>query len=167
MALARDIFYSISGLSLAILTIGTVTSPIAGCDRSFCLQPALNLAGQVLGVNPIQTNESTPSQPANDTPSPTEPNPLPLPDMRLSLCPEGSIDVTAVEVPSTLARLLQSQIKSGLKFSQLIELQGRLGTPKCNYRQGESVVWRYLFRGGGGLIATESKGSVKVEFFGF
>lgn len=166
MALARDIFYSISGLSLAVLVIGTVTSPIAGCDRSFCLQPALNLGAQILGVAPIQTNES-PSQPANEASTPDEAKPLPLPDMRLSLCPEGSIDVTATEVPSTLARALQSQIKNGLKFSQLIELQGRLGVPKCNYRQGESVVWRYLFRGGGGLIAKEDKGKVTVEFFDF
>jgi hypothetical protein len=166
MALARDLFYGIAGTSLAVLTIGTITSPLAGCDRSFCLQPALNLAVQVLGYSPIQTNEQ-PSQPANEASTPTENSPLPLPDMRLSLCPEGSIDVTATEVPSTLARSLQTQIKSGLKFSQLIEIQGRLGVPKCNYRQGESVVWRYHFRGGGGLIATESKGSVKVEFFDF
>jgi hypothetical protein len=172
MALARDIFYSISGVSLAVLVIGTVTSPIAGCDRSFCLAPALNLAGQVLGFDPIQTKESA-STPANSTPSPTttapnpEPSPLPLPDLRLSQCPDGSIEPTASEIPSTLARSLQRQIKSGLKFSQLIELQGRLGGPKCNYRQGETVVWRYLIRGGGGLIAKEIQGGVKVEFFDF
>lgn len=166
MALARDCFYTLSGLSLAILTIGTVTSPIAGCDRSFCLQPALNLAGQILGYSPNLPNES-PSQPANSTPSPTENSPAPLPDMRLSLCPDGSIDPAAAEVPATLARSLQSQINSGLKFSQLIEIQGRLGQPKCNYRQGETVVWRYLIRGGGGLIAKESKGKVSTEFFDF
>jgi hypothetical protein len=143
MALARDIFYSISGVSLAVLVIGTVTSPIAGCDRSFCLAPALNLAGQVLGLDPIQTKESA-STPANSTPSSTttapnpELSPLPLPDLRLSQCPDGSIEPTATEVPSTLARLLQSQVKNGLKVSQLIELQGRLGTPKCNYWSGGS-----------------------------
>ncbi len=172
MALARDIFYSISGLSLAVLVVGTVTSPIAGCDRSFCLAPALNLAGQVFGVDPIQTKESA-SAPANSTP-PTastapnpEPSPLPLPDLRLSQCPDGSVEPTASEVPSTLARSLQGQIKNGLKFSQLVEIQGRLGQPKCNYRQGGTVVWRYLFRGGGGLIAKETKEGVQIEFFDF
>jgi hypothetical protein len=166
MALARDIFYSISGISLAVLTIGTITSPLAGCDRSFCLAPALNLAGQILGYSPNFPKETS-SQPATTSPTPEETIPLPLPDLRLSQCPEGSIDVSAPPVPSTLARSLQTQIKSGLKFSQLIEIQGRLGPPKCNYRQGEAITWRYIFRGGGGLIATESKGSVKVEFFDF
>lgn len=167
MAIARDLFYGISGLSLAILVAGTVASPLAGCDRSFCLTPVIALGGQILGITPPSMPQNSTPSPANSPPSPDATPPLPLPDFRLTECPDGSIEPSVSEIPSTLARSLQKEVREGLKFSQLIELQGKLGNPKCNYRSGEVIIWRYLIRGGGGLVARESKDGVKIEFFGF
>lgn len=161
MSLARNFFYFSCGGAVLVMVAGTVASPLAGCDRSFCLSPVLSFGGQVLGVSaPTQSDTKTPTEPVTTTPQPTI-------DYRLSECPDGSIEPTAPDIPSTLARQLQKEIKQGLKLGSLVEVQGRLGAPKCNYREGESVKWRYLIRGSGGIVATESKGSVKVDFFGF
>ncbi|MCT7970110.1 hypothetical protein NG799_27735 [Laspinema sp. D1] len=162
MSLCRDIFYSISGLSLFVLTAGTVASPIAGCSTSFCLAPVLNVAGQIVGITPIQPQ--APSQPNTPIqPDLTPHHPVTTPDLRLSICPEGSVEATAPEVPSTLARELERRLKQGVTFKSLPELQGVLGVPRCNFRDGKAIRWRYLIRGGGSVDATETNGKVLVK----
>jgi hypothetical protein len=163
MSLCRDIFYSISGLSLFILTAGTIASPIAGCSTSFCIAPVLNLAGQIAGITPINA-PSTPSEPATPTkPDLTPHSPVMTPDMRLSICPQGSVEATAPEVPSTLARELERRLKQGVTFKSLPELQGVLGLPRCNFRDGSAINWRYLIRQGGFIDATERDGKVDIK----
>lgn len=163
MSIARDMFYGISGLSLALLTAGTIASPLAGCSTSFCLAPVLNLGGQILGITPINPPQ-TPSQPATNTkPDLTPHHPVTAPDLRLSICPQGSVELTAPEIPSTLARELERRLGQGVTFRSLPELQGVIGLPRCNFRDGSKIRWRYLIRGGGSIDATEDKGKVEVK----
>ncbi|MCT7981535.1 hypothetical protein [Laspinema olomoucense] len=157
MSIARDVFYSISGLSLFVLTAGTVASPIAGCSTSFCVAPVINLAGQIAGIN----TPSKPSEPAKPSTAPH--SPVTTPDMRLSICPQGSVEATAPEVPSTLARELDRRLKQGVTFRSLPELQGVLGQPRCNFRDGKAIRWRYLIRGGGSIDAVEDNGKVDIK----
>jgi hypothetical protein len=162
MSLARDFFYSISGLSMAVMVAGTVASPIAGCSTSFCIAPVLNVGSQILGLTPIKPQ--TPSQPDNETkPDQTPHHPILTPDNRLSVCPVGSVEVTSPETPSTLARELERRLGQGVTFRSLPELQGVIGVPRCNFRDGQSIRWRYLIRGGGFIDATETNGKVEVN----
>jgi hypothetical protein len=166
MSLARDIFYGISGLSLAVLTAGTIASPLAGCSTSFCLAPVLNVGSQILGIAPPPPNQSGGSSPIANQPAPqtTAPHhPVTAPDLRLSVCPKGSVEPTAPEIPSTLARELERRLGQGVTFRGLPELQGIIGQPRCNFREGKAIRWRYLIRGGGSIDATEDNGKVTVK----
>jgi hypothetical protein len=163
MSIARDIFYSISGLSLAILTAGTIASPIAGCSTSFCLAPVLNVGSQILGLTPINPTNQTATPNKEDKPDLTPHHPVLTPDMRLSVCPIGSTEPTAPETPSTLSRELQRRLKQGMTFRSLPELQAVLGVPRCNFREGKAIRWRFLIRGGGFVDAVESNGNVEVK----
>ncbi|MCT7970270.1 hypothetical protein NG799_28545 [Laspinema sp. D1] len=163
MSIARDLFYGISGLSLFILTAGTIASPLAGCSTSFCLAPVLNVGGQILGINPIQPATQS-NQPSAPSPPSTAPHhPVTAPDLRLSVCPKGSGEPTAPEIPSTLARELERRLGQGVTFRGLPELQGIIGQPRCNFREGKAIRWRYLIRGGGSIDAREDSGKVEVK----
>jgi hypothetical protein len=165
MSLARDIFYGISGLSLFVLVAGTVASPIAGCSTSFCLAPVLNVGSQILGIAPPQPTQPNGSSPIASQPAtPSAPHhPVTTPDLRLSACPQGSVEPTTPEVPSTLARELERRLGQGVTFRSLPELQGIIGQPRCNFREGKAIRWRYLIRGGGAIDATEDNGKVEVK----
>lgn len=163
MSIARDLFYGISGLSLFILTAGTIASPLAGCSTSFCLAPVLNVGGQILGINPIQPATQS-NQPSAPSPPSTAPHhPVTTPDLRLSVCPQGSVEPTAPEIPSTLARELERRLGQGVTFRSLPELQGVIGLPRCNWRDGKAIRWRYLIRGGGAIDAREDSGKVIIK----
>lgn len=163
MALARDIFYGLASSGFVILVAGTVASPLANCPTSFCLTPALNLSAQIIGLKPVERQETTTNPEATDRPDTTPHHPVLTPDIRLSTCPEGSVEPTAPEVPSTLARSLEGRLKQGVTFRNLVELQAVLGQPRCNFRDGKSIRWRFLIRGGGFVDAVESNGKVNIE----
>jgi len=169
VSICSNIFYASASASLLVLVAGTVASPIAGCSTTFCLSPALNLGVRVLGyADGSQPISQPPSSESEKNPRPIdEPfNPITTPDSRLSVCPEGSLEPTIPEISATVARNLKTQIENGATFNSLLELQGAINSlgPHCNFRNGDSIIWRFLIRGGGAIQAIENAGEIKVDF---
>jgi hypothetical protein len=161
MSFVRDIFYATAGLSLATLTAGTIAAPIANCSSSFCLSPVLNVGSQILGIS-TQTTYSEPIAASINSGDNQVHHPVLAPDFRLSVCPVGSTEPTTPELPLTLVKEFRKRIQQGVTFSSLPDLQLLLGTPHCNYRDGNKIRWRYLVRGNGFIDADELNGQVKI-----
>ena len=89
-------------------------------------------------------------------------------DPRLAICPQGSIESTALEeIPLATARKFKQRVERGDPFVDLIEVQVHLGEPACNYRSGSLLKWRYLVEELRIIDAEQQGSTVRVQFTNF
>lgn len=174
----EKLFIGSLSLSVLTLTIGIVAASLTGFERPFDIRPVVAIAkgsaqwksdalANIDNPNPegkplTRTAEELAEKLGNHAESISIEVPA---NPQLAVCPKGSIDDTVGELPSTLAEQFKA---SNSKPKSLLDVQQALGMPKCNYKQGEVSIYRYI-AGNRAIIARQKgdKPGVELEFAGF
>ncbi|MCT7961341.1 hypothetical protein NG791_11740 [Laspinema sp. D1] len=166
MGAFKACFYTgLSGLLLLILVRNHFTKP-AECNRSFCFGPGVSKATKILGLSQPQFLQHRPRG-ASGPHRERADRPMLVLDHRLSECPEGSIRLDPPELSDSVVNQLKKEITQGLRLNSLMELETKLGEPKCDYLLPDGGMRsRYLMDNGGSIKATEKDGRVEIEFSG-
>lgn len=136
-----DILKGAIALAVLVVIAGIIGAAISDSDQAFSLAPFIDFfqgkkKEEILTVNSPQNPPSSGENLQLASPNNT--------DSRLSICPQGAIDSTASKVSVEKAQSLRQAILNGLEFKDLIEVQGTLGQPTCNFIQNETRQYRYL-----------------------
>jgi hypothetical protein len=161
---------------LLVLISGIVGAELTGSDKAFELRPALSILKGIWGVGERTMSGEIVGD--GEDPEPfgevaarakrrivghIEEGLKDIPDdPRLAGCPAGSAELGRAEIKFAKASGLYEQHQES-PVRSLLDVQAALGSPHCNYQDGDRTVWKFVVTGFRVLKATETPNGVEFE----